>query len=167
MFKSVNGLVRAGITAGLYCALSFAVFPIASGVVQIRLGDALCLLPLLFPETVTGLFVGCILTNVMTGCAVYDVLFGSLITLVAGLLTCLVGRTIKSKTLKVAVGGAFPVLLNALILPLVFELCYGTGEYVYIVQALFIFSGEAVSVWLFGSLVFVWLDKYLAKKENK
>lgn len=166
MFKSVNGLVRAGITAGLYCALSFAVFPIASGAIQIRLGDALCLLPLLFPETAVGLFVGCILTNVMTGCAVYDVIIGSAITLIAGFLTCLAGR-LKTKAVKVTIGGAFPVLLNALILPLVFELCYGAGKYVYIVQATFIFAGEAVSVWLFGSLVFVWLDKYLSKKETK
>lgn len=166
MFKS-KGLVRAGITAGLYCALSFAVFPIASGAVQIRLGDALCLLPLLFPETTIGLFVGCILTNVLTGCAVYDVIFGSLITLVAGLFTCLAGKTIKIKALKIAVGGAFPVFLNAIILPLVFELCYGTGEHVYIIQALFIFAGEAVSVWVFGSLAVLWLDRYLSKKGNK
>ena len=80
-------IARAGIIASLYIATSFVTAPIASGAIQIRLSEALTLLALIFPETVPALFVGCGLTNLITGCAPYDIIFGSLITLFASVLT--------------------------------------------------------------------------------
>ena len=124
-------IARAGVIAALYAATSFVSAPIASGAIQLRLSEALTLLPLIFPESIPALFIGCTISNLLTGCAVYDVIFGSLITLVAAALTFLFGRIIKSAPIKIVVGGIFPVLLNALLLPVVWLFCYGTNEYIY------------------------------------
>ena len=141
-------LARAGIIAALYAVLSFAVFPVASGAVQFRVSEALTLLPLVYAEAVPALFIGCIAVNLLTGCAPYDVVFGSLITLVAALLTYLCGRIFKSKPLKIGIGGLFPVLMNAFLLPVIWYFCYGQLEYAYMLQVALLLIGEGVSVYV-------------------
>ena len=152
-------ITRAGLIASLYTVTSFVVAPIASGAVQIRVSEALTLLALIFPEAVPALFVGCFLSNLITGCAIYDVVLGSLITLVASIFTFLVGRKIKSTPLKIFLGGLFPVLLNAFLLPLVWLLCYGTGEYVYYVQVVLLVLGQTLSVYGVGIPLFFGIRK--------
>ena len=159
MKSSTKILARAGLIACLYVVLSLLVFPLASGAVQLRVSEILTLLPLLYLEAVPALFVGCFLSNLITGCAIFDVVLGSLITLVAGALTYLTAMLIKNKWLKIAVGGAFPVLLNAFLLPLVWLLCYGTGEYVYIVQALIVLAGQSLAVYLLGTPSFIAIER--------
>ncbi len=156
-------LSRAGIISALYVVLSIMVLPLASGAVQIRFGEAMTLLPLFFFEASIALFVGCIIVNMISGCALIEVVAGALITLISALLTCFVGKLIKNKLLKVIIGGAFPILLNALLLPLVWYLCYGVLEYVYFIQALLIFAGQTVAIYGLGSLVYISLDKILIK----
>ncbi len=93
MQKTGNFPIRkvafAAVTAALYTALSFVSYEFGSafGPVQCRLSEALCVLPFLFPETTWGLFVGCILTNLLSMYGPIDVVFGSLATLIGGLLT--------------------------------------------------------------------------------
>jgi hypothetical protein len=89
---------------------------------------------------------------------------GSIITLVAGILTALVGKFIKNKALKIIVGGFFPVVLNALLLPLIWLICYGVLEYVYYLQALLIFLGQAVAIYGVGSVVFFSMEKIIKKR---
>lgn len=143
-------IARAGVIAGLYTAISMLVFPLAGGAVQIRISEALCLLPLFFIEAIPALFIGCLVSNLILGLAVYDILLGSLITLLSAVLTYLIGKLIKKHLIKVLIGGIFPVVLNAVFLPLIWLLCYGTIEYVYYLQVLILFIGQAVSVYLFG-----------------
>ena len=88
-------IVRAGIIGGLYVALSLLTLPIASGAIQFRVSEALTILPLFFVEAIPALFVGCMLSNLITGCMLLDVLLGSLITLVASILTFMVGKILK------------------------------------------------------------------------
>ena len=85
----VRGLAIAGVTAAMYAALSYVAYTLnlAFAPVQLRLSEALTLLPFLFPETAWGLFVGCILTNLLSQYGVVDIVFGSLATLAAGLWT--------------------------------------------------------------------------------
>ncbi len=85
----VRRLAVAAVTAAMYTALSYAAytFNAAFGAVQFRLSEALTLLPFLFPETAWGLFVGCILTNLLSMYGPVDIVFGSLATLLAGLWT--------------------------------------------------------------------------------
>ncbi len=150
--NTTKKITRAGIIAGLYVVLSLAVFPIASGAIQFRLSEGLTLLPLIYVEAVPAIFVGCMLINLITGCALLDVVFGSLITLVAGVMTLVAGKFIKKVWLKILVGGLFPVLLNAFLLPLIWLVCYGTGEYMYILQVAFLLVGQTVCVYVFGSV---------------
>ena len=126
-------LCRAGIIAALYVALTYAFMPIAyQGVLQIRPAEALCVLPLFFPEAVPALYVACMLSNLASPFLIYDVFVGSLATLVASLGTYMVGRLIREESKRVivhigrvAAGGLFPVLCNAFIIPIVIVLLCG------------------------------------------
>ncbi len=149
MQESLKKLTRAGLIGALYAVTTLIVFPFASGAIQFRLSEALTLLPLIFVEAIPALFVGCLVSNIITGCALIDVLLGSVITLVSAVLTYVVGRLIKKTWIRIAVGGLFPVLLNALLLPLIWEYCYG-AEYVYHVQVAFLLIGQSVSVYAVG-----------------
>ncbi len=157
---------RAGIMAGLYIVLTLLTLPLSSGAVQIRVSEILTLLPLIYVEAIPALFVGCLLSNFIAGCALFDVVLGALITLMSAVLSCIVGKFIKSKPIKIIVGGLFPVILNAFILPLIWLLCYGANEYVYIVQALIILAGQSVAVYALGAPVYLSIEKFQASKKK-
>lgn len=157
--KNAFLLTRAGITATLYVVLTFATLNFASGFVQLRLSEALTILPLLFPETSVALFVGCIIANLITGCAPYDIVFGSLITLLSALLTAFVGKKIKNSALKVFVGGLFPVLMNAFLLPVVWYYVYGKLKFLYIVQVLILLVSQSISVYAVGYPLYYGVNK--------
>ena len=154
-------LTRSGIIAALYVVTTFAVLPVASGAIQFRPSEALTLLPLFFIESVPALFVGCLIANLISGCALLDVVFGSLITLISALMTYLVGRIIKNGVLKIAVGGLFPILLNAFLLPVIWYFAYGQLEYVYIINVLTLFISQTVSIYLLGSVLYLGMKKLI------
>ncbi|MBR2384828.1 MAG: QueT transporter family protein [Clostridia bacterium] len=164
MFKvSTKKLVRAGVISALYVLLSLIVFPIASGVIQFRPSEALTLLPLFYVESVPALFIGCILSNFITGCNLIDVFFGSLVTLVASFITYSVGKLIKNKILKFFVAGIPPVVLNALLLPLIWYFCYGELQTIYILQAVFLLVSQSVSVYLIGVPLCLGVEKLIKR----
>ncbi|MGN0770990.1 MAG: QueT transporter family protein [Christensenellales bacterium] len=160
---STRMLARAGIIAAMYVALTFLVFPVASGAIQFRISEALTILPLFYVEAIPALFVGCLLSNIITGCVIADVIVGSLITLVSSLLTYLVGRYIKSTALKIILGGLPPVLLNAFFLPLIWYFAYGSLEYVYMMQVLFLIISQGVVIYLLGTAVYFAVARLCAK----
>ena len=164
MQKSTLIIVRAGLIAGLYVALSLITMPIASGAIQFRISEALTILPLFFIEAIPALFVGCILSNLITGCLLLDIVFGSLITLIASILTFFVGKVFKNTFLKIFFGGLFPVLLNALFLPLIWVKVYGVLEYVYYLQALFLLISQSLSVYACGSPLYLAVRKLNRKQ---
>ena len=86
-FSSTKSLTRAGMIAALYAALTLIFQPISYGPIQLRVSEALTLLPFLYPGSVWGLFIGCIVTNIISPYGVLDMIFGSLATLLAGALT--------------------------------------------------------------------------------
>jgi uncharacterized membrane protein len=133
----------------MYVALTCVFGPFAYGPLQIRPAEALCLLPLFFPETVPALYIGCMLANLFSGYGAYDIFIGSAVTLLAAVCTYLIGKVCKKTWVRIAVGGLFPVLLNALLLPLIWEYCYGAA-YVYHVQVAFLLIGQSVSVYAVG-----------------
>lgn len=85
--KALRRLVRGALIAAIYAVLCAALAPISYGEVQFRISEALTILPLLMPEAVPGLFVGCLIANLIGGAGILDIVFGSLATLIAGLLT--------------------------------------------------------------------------------
>lgn len=120
-------ITRAAMIAALYVALTLAsaAMGLSSGVIQFRLSEALCVLPALTPAAVPGLFVGCAIANTATGSLPWDTVIGSLATLIGALLTRLFRR-------RSAFAPLFPVLSNALIIPLVLQYIYCfEGSYLY------------------------------------
>lgn len=167
MFKTTKKIARAGVVSGLYVVLSMLAFPVASGFIQFRVGEALTVLPLIFPETSIGLAVGCAVTGIITGCPVIDTVFGSLITLFAGILTFYVGGRCKNGQKKFFIGGIFPIALNAFALPLVWYWCYGKLQFLYVLQALSLLLSQSVAVYGVGAAVFFPIEKIINKRTYK
>ena len=147
-------LCRGGMIAALYVALTYAFMPLAFGPIQVRPAEALCILPLFFPEAVPALYVGCMLSNLASPFFVYDVFIGSLVTLVAALCSYLVGRFLKNEPAKPWLGGAFPILLNALFIPIIIVfLCGGAEGYdsASVAYFSFVFSMFVTeTLWIYG-----------------
>ena len=162
-------LCRAGVIAALYVALTYVFATFAFGPFQIRPAEALCILPLFFPEAIPALFVGCALSNILSQYSVFDIVLGSLTSLFAAFGTYLVGRYIKSAFLKIFTGGLFPVLLNAFIIPLIIVFIFGdTANYASVSAAYFANVGAFLfteSVWIYalGTPLFFAIRKLRAR----
>ena len=162
-------LCRAGIIAALYVALTYAFAPLAFGPFQVRPAEALCILALIFPEAIPALYVGCMLSNLASPYLVYDVFIGSLATLLAGACTFFIGKTVKNIPLKILLGGIFPVLFNAFIIPLIIVfLCGGAKGYSSAATAYFTYAGslaltEAVWVYALGTPVYLTVSRLREK----
>ena len=117
-------LTQGAMIAALYVVLTFIanLAGLASGVIQVRLSEALTILPVFTAAAVPGLAVGCVLANLLTGCAIWDVVFGSLATLIGAVGTRLLRK--KSPVLAVLP----PILSNIIIVPLVLQRVYGVED---------------------------------------
>lgn len=159
---TVKIISRAGIISALYVVLVFPVISLASGAIQFRPSEALTILPVFFPEATVALAIGCALANLITGCAILDIVFGAIITLIAGLCSYLVGRLNINKYLKFAVAGLFPIIFNALLLPLVWYFAYGELAMLYIFSVLSLLLTQSVSVYALGGILYFGIDKLKA-----
>ena len=112
-------LATGGMIAALYVVLTYVanIFGLASGAIQIRLSECLTILPCLTAAAIPGLTIGCVLANLLTGCAALDVVFGSLATLLGALGT----RVLKNRP---ALAWIPPVISNMIIVPLVLIYVY-------------------------------------------
>lgn len=157
--------VRIAVEAALYFVLTFFVPAISYGPLQFRIGEGLTLLPLIFPEATIGVTVGCLIANIFSPYAWFDVVFGTLATLIGALGTYLIGRKMKDKKLwiRCLVGGIPPVVVNALILPLIWYLS-GT-DLAYFINAGMIALTQAGAVWIIGTPLVMGLNK--AKLDRK
>lgn len=113
-------LTRGGVIAAIYAALTLVFAPFSFGAVQFRISEALCVLPVFFPEAVLGLFVGCIISNIFSSnIIIADMIFGSIATLIAALIT----RKLKNKWLVPLPS----VVVNAVIVGLVITVSMMAG----------------------------------------
>ena len=169
-FFTTKRLCRAGIIAALYVALTYAFGALAySGFLEIRPAEALTILPLFFPEAVPALWIGCMLANLGSQFIMYDVPIGGLATLVAALCTYGAGRLIKNNILKVAVGGIFPVLINAFIIPFVIILCGGAEGYDSAMIAYWVYFGSLCAtetLWVYGLGIPLFIAIYNLRKKG-
>jgi len=157
LFLAVNAVIAAG-----YAALTIALAPISYGPIQFRVSEAFTILPFLMPGSVLGVVVGCVLANLYTG-SVLDIVFGSIATLLAALLTAYFGEqgnTVKNRIL----GCLMPVVFNAVIVGAVLTWGYGIQEYSsplasYGFNALTVGLGEAVVLYLLGYPLLIQLPK--------
>ena len=141
-------LANAGMIAALYVVLTWIanLAGLASGAIQVRLSEALTILPVFTASAVPGLAVGCVLANLLTGCAAWDVVFGSLATLIGAVGT----RLMKDKPLLAWIP---PVLSNAAIVPVVLMKVYGVPDAWWFL-VLTVGAGELISCGLLGLLVY-------------
>lgn len=153
MNKRIIFLTQAGAVAALYVVLSMisAAFGLSSGVIQVRISECLCVLPLFFSAAVPGLFLGCLITNLLTGAVVWDVVFGSLATLIGAVGTYLLR---KKKVIAVVVY----ILANVIVVPLVLVYAYQVREAYWLVAAS-VGIGEIVSAGLLGYLFYMGVKK--------
>ena len=99
--KKINFLTQAAMIAALYVVLTLAInaFGLASGAIQIRVSEALTILPYFTPAAIPGLFIGCLLSNTITGCALFDIIFGSIATLLGAVGTYLLSLQARPRFL--------------------------------------------------------------------
>lgn len=166
--SATKRLCRAGVIAALYVVFTYVFAPFAFGPFQIRPAEALCILPLFFIEAVPALFIGCAISNLTSPFLLYDVLFGSLTTLLSAFITYMVGRFFKNDKIRFALGGVAPVLLNAFIIPFIIVfLCGGAGESsVWVAYFSFVFSiflTEAIWIYVLGGVLYFTLCKKIKK----
>ena len=140
-------ITNAAFIAAVYVVLTFVAnsFGLASGVIQVRLSEALCILPFFTPAAIPGLFVGCLLANLITGCCLLDIVFGSLATLIGASL----GYLLRKYKYLIPVP---TILANAFIVP--FVLIYGYGEplpYWYLFAT--VGAGEVISAGALGIIL--------------
>lgn len=152
MKTNIKRLTFSATIGAIYFILCFIQQDFASGIIQCRFSEALCLLPLFFPEAIIGVSIGCLLFNLTYG-TIYDIIFGTLTTVVAAILTYFIGKIIKKDLLKILIGGLFPVILNALIIPLVLIVGLNASES-YLFLFITIFIGQAISVYVIGSILY-------------
>ena len=147
-----------GALAGaMYVVLTLvsSAFGLSNGFIQLRLSEALCILPVFSVSAVPGLCIGCILANLFTGCAVWDVVFGSAATLIGAVGTRLLKKHRFLRMLP-------PIASNTVIVPLVLKSVYRIDGALWMIF-LSVFIGEFISCGIFGELLFKPLAKYIKK----
>ncbi len=143
-----------GVIAALYVVLTLIsnAFGLANGAVQVRISEALTILPAFAPAAIPGLFVGCILSNTFTGAILPDIIFGSIATLIAAFAT----RALRNKSrflLPVP-----PILANTIVVPLVLKYAYHIdGALIYMM--LTVFAGEFISCGILGMLIYPIIER--------
>ncbi len=147
MSKKTIYICQAAMIAAIYVVLTVFInaFGLANGAVQVRISEALCILPIFTPAAIPGLFVGCLLANTITGAVIFDIIFGSIATLIGAIGTYYLRNTKFVFTLP-------PVIANTIVVPLVLKYAYGLGDaYLYLVVTILI--GEVLSICILGMVL--------------
>ena len=143
--NSALWLTQSAAVAALYVVLTVIFAPISFGEMQVRISEALTILPLFTPAAVPGLFVGCLLGNILGGAVVWDVIFGSLATLLGAVGGYLLRRNRWLVPLPT-------VLSNTVIVPFVLRYAYGVTLPIPLLMV-YIAVGEIISAYVLGELL--------------
>ncbi len=154
---TVRDLARGAIIAAVYALLTIFLAPISSGLIQCRVAEAMCVLPYFTFAAVPGLFVGCLLANLLTGAPAYDVLFGSLATLLAAYITYLMRKRVTKYLAPLP-----SVVINALVVGALLTYVYQVGVG-YWVAAGYVAVGQAIACFGIGLPLMTVLQKFSDK----
>ncbi|MBE5773229.1 MAG: QueT transporter family protein [Clostridiales bacterium] len=158
MTSKTRHLTHAAIIAAIYVTLTFAFQPFSFGAIQFRISEALMLLPVLIPEAIPGLFIGCLLANLLCGGIWFDVILGSLATLLAAVAV----RKFKNRP---AIAAAMPAVFNGLIVGPVVYFAYVRAPGTAIQASVMLFNmatvaaGEIVVCYVLGLMLLYTLKK--------
>ena len=148
-------ITQAAVIAAMYVVLTFvsSSLGLASGEIQIRLSEMLCVLPAFTPAAIPGLFLGCLLSNFLTGCTVIDIVFGSLATLVAAVISYQLRN--HKYPLLVTIP---PVIVNMIVVPFILKFSYGVPLPIPVMMGT-VGIGEMISCVVLGTVLYFALDK--------
>ena len=144
--KTVLFMAQAAMIAALYVALTYVFAPISFSEVQVRIAEALTILPVFTPTAIPGLFIGCLLGNIMGGALVPDILLGSLATLIGAFFTW------KLRKANPFLAPVPPIVANTLIVPFVLKYAYGVDLPIPFMM-LTVGAGEVLSCGVLGMLL--------------
>lgn len=148
-------LTTAGIIAAIYTALCILTRPISFSAIQIRIAEALCILPYFTHAAVPGLAIGCFLSNLLGGANIFDTFFGTLATLLGAWGSFF----LRKHKYLVSIP---PILSNMAILPLIFRFAYGEATpFLLLVGSIGL--SELLSAGILGTLLLLMLEKYRDK----
>ena len=150
--KKVLFITQAAVIAALYVVLTYLANAIglANQAIQVRFSEALTILPFFTPAAIPGLAIGCFLSNVLTGCAALDIVFGTIATLIGAVGTYFIGKmTFKWAKCLAPVP---PILANTFIVPWVIIKAYGATE-AYFAIALTVGIGELICCGMLGMVL--------------
>ena len=152
--KKVLRITQAAMIAAIYVVLTvfISAFNLASGAIQVRISEALTILPVFTPAAIPGLFLGCLISNLVTGCMPLDVVFGSLATLIGAVGSYYLGK--KNKWLVCVP----PILANTIIVPWVLRYAYGSTDLIpYAMVTVGI--GEILAIGVLGNILLLALER--------
>lgn len=153
--KKVTFITHAAIIAALYVVLTLIAnaLGLANFAIQVRFSESLTILPLFTPAAIPGLYLGCLLSNILTGCIAWDILFGPIATLLGAL------GTYALRKKHPLLGTIPPIVANTLIVPFVLAFAYKfEGSIPYFMATVGV--GEILSCGVLGYLVWLTLRKY-------
>lgn len=150
---NVQFTAQAAMIAAIYVVLTLVFAPFSYGEVQVRISEALTILPAFTPAAIPGLFIGCLLSNILGGCIVPDIIFGSLATLIGAVFTYM----LRSQSRFLA--PVPPILSNILIVPFVLRFGYQVPLPIPFMM-LTVGIGEIISCGILGMIVYTALDRY-------
>ena len=155
--KTTKSIVYGAIIAAAYTALTLIFMPWSYGLMQVHISEALTILPFFFPSAVPGLFIGCIIVNLIGGYGPLDIIFGSLATLIAAFAT----SRIRNKFLAPLPA----VITNAVMVGgMLFYVMLGTSDAVPLWLAMLqVGAGELIACYALGLPLLLVLNKYRAK----
>ena len=149
--KKLVFICQAAVIAALYVVLTYVFSAFASGVIQVRVSEALTILPAFTPAAIPGLVIGCLLSNTLTGCVLLDIIFGSVATLIGALGSYALRRHTWLEPIP-------PIDSNMIIVPFVLRLAYGeTDAFPFMIAT--DGAGEIISCYLLGMILYGALKK--------
>ncbi|MBQ7671151.1 MAG: QueT transporter family protein [Clostridia bacterium] len=149
--KKTAFITQTAIIAALYAALTWIFAPISFWAVQFRVSEALCILPYFTPAAIPGVTIGCVLGNLITGAPIWDVIFGSLATLIGAVGSYL----LRKKKWLVPIP---PIVSNVIIIPFVLKFAYKLDDAIPFMM-LTVGIGEILAIYLLGMILLIALEK--------
>lgn len=160
MNNKTRRIVFGAFIGAVYAALTILLAPISYGPLQIRISEALTILPFFSPYSIVGLFIGCIIANIFGGNGIMDIVFGSLATLIAAIITYYIGK-MKFK-LKAYLAPLPAVIINAIVVGAVL---YYTQNIPLVATMLWVGLGELIACYVLGIPLLMVIDKNHKVKE--
>jgi len=150
--NAVRMIVYGAVIAAIYVVLTMVFQPISFGPIQFRISEALCVLPYFTPAAIPGVFIGCLIANMLGGSVIMDVIFGSLATLIGAAGSWMLRKNRYMVSLP-------PILSNTIIIPWVLRYAYGAEDMIWFMM-ITVGIGEILAIGVLGQLLITALDRY-------